>query len=69
MGQHGVTRYQADKELLGGLFVNAAKTHLTDRLVNLAFGTRISGGDIYRSLAIPTFGGIIGYRLITGRGR
>jgi RHS repeat-associated protein len=68
-GPAGVTRYEADKTLFVGLFVNAAKSHLTDRLVNLAFGTRISGGDIFRSIEIPVFGGIIGYRLITGRGR
>lgn len=65
----GVTRYEADKSLFISLFVNTTKAHLTDRLINLAFGTRISGGDVYRNIQIPAFGVLIGYRFVTGRGK
>jgi hypothetical protein len=60
----GVTRLEADKTLFLGLLTQSAKSHLTDRLVNAAFGTRVNGGDIYRSLALPAFGGLIVYRSI-----
>ena len=63
----GVTKYEADKTLFVGLLHQTAKAHLTDRLVNLAFGTRINGGDVYRSLQILAFGSLIGYRAVTGR--
>jgi len=51
------------------LLFATAKSHLSDRAVNPAFGTKISGGEIYRELAIPTFGTLIGFRYITGIGK
>src|SRR5215208_4448667 len=68
-GRSGVTKYEADKTLFQGLLFATAKSHLIDRAVNLAFGTKISGGEIYRELAIPTFGTLIGFRAITGIGK
>jgi RHS repeat-associated protein len=68
-GRSGVTKYEADKTLFQGLLFATAKSHLIDRAVNLAFGTKISGGEIYRELAIPTFGTLIGFRYITGIGK
>jgi RHS repeat-associated protein len=65
----GVTKFEADKVLFLALITNATKSHLTDRLVNIAFGTHIAGGDIFRSISLPGIGGLIGYRLVTGRGR
>ena len=66
-GKHPtVTRLEADKELFGKLFTNVAKKHLTDRLVNLAFGSNINAGDVSRNLQIAGFGGLIVFRTIRG---
>ncbi|HET8782761.1 MAG TPA: RHS repeat-associated core domain-containing protein, partial [Pyrinomonadaceae bacterium] len=65
----GVSRYEADKVLFKRLFYQTAKTHLTDRVLNLAFGTKIFAGDVYRSLQIVAFANLIGYRAVTGRGK
>ena len=42
---------------------------LIDRPVKLAFGTKFSGTEIYRELAIPAFGALIGFRYISGIGK
>ena len=68
-GPAGVTRFQADLTLLSGMLSAHVTRTVTDRLLSIAFGQRVSAGETYRNLAIPAFFGLASYRLVTGRGR
>jgi RHS repeat-associated protein len=51
-------RLHADKALFSGLFTARSIVQIGD----IAFAGRPSGGNVYRFLAFPTFGGLIVYR-------
>jgi RHS repeat-associated protein len=56
-------RLGADKVLLRGLFTAVSSVGIGD----IVFAGRPSGGNVYRFVAIPSFGGVIAYRRLRGR--
>ena len=53
-----IHRLGADTDLFAGLFTAISRVQIGD----IAIAGRPSGGNVYRFLAIPTFGGVIAYR-------